>query len=83
MEPDKSLMSSFKKRGDNQITSLEILSIALGKLSCNTSFFLIEHSVFAGWSTFAEELQSRDVVIWSDNSGAEAATRRGKQCIAM
>ena len=80
MEPDKSLMSSFKKRGDNQITSLEILSIALGELSYNMSFFLIEHSVFAGLSTFAEELQSRDVVIWSDNSGAESATRRGKHC---
>ena len=31
MQPSEKIMCSFKKRGDNQITSLEILSIALGE----------------------------------------------------
>ena len=47
------------RRGDNQITSLEILSIALGI------------------STFAKEIEGRNLIIWSDNTGAESATRKG------
>ena len=35
MQPSEKIMRSFKKRGDNQITSLEILSIALGKYKYN------------------------------------------------
>jgi len=33
--------------------------------------------LFAGISTFADHLQGRNVVIWSDNTGAEAATKTG------
>ena len=47
------------RRGDNQITSLEILSIALGI------------------STFAKEIEGRNLIIWSNNTGAESATRKG------
>ena len=59
MQPDEKQLGFFKKRGDNQIMSLELLSIALGV------------------STWADLLEGRDLVIWSDNSGAEAATRSG------
>ena len=31
----------------------------------------------SGVSTFNDELKGRNVVIWSDNSGAEHATRKG------
>ena len=44
----------FQQRADKQITSLEILAIAVGL------------------STFEVELAGRKVVLWSDNSGAEA-----------
>ena len=59
MLPSDSLMESFKKRGDKQITSLEIVSIALGI------------------SSFAHLIRGRRLVIWSDNKGAECATRKG------
>ena len=35
------------------------------------------HVLMIGVSTFDEELRGRNVVIWSDNSGAEHATRKG------
>jgi len=59
MKPDSLLMSSFHERGDKQIMTLEVLSIALGV------------------STFASEIAGRNLVIWSDNTGAVAATRKG------
>jgi len=31
----------------------------------------------AGLSTFAGEIAGRNLVVWSDNTGAEAATRKG------
>ena len=34
-------------------------------------------SIALGVSTWADLLEGRDLVIWSDNSGAEAATRSG------
>lgn len=52
-------MKAFKRRRDNQIMGLELLSIAYGL------------------STFADSLRDRDVVIFSDNTGAEHATQRG------
>ena len=58
-EPPDVILNSFMKRGDNQITSLEILSIALGI------------------STFANEIAGRNLIIWSGNTGAESATRKG------
>lgn len=33
----------------------------------------------SGLSSFAEEIAGRNVVVWSDNTGAEAATRKGGQ----
>ena len=59
MQPDAKQLSYFTKRGDNQIMSLELLSIALGI------------------STWSNQIEGRDLVIWSDNTGAEAATRKG------
>ena len=59
MEPEESVLSNFRRRGDNQIMSLELLSIALGVCS------------------FAQRLAGRNVVIWSDNTGAEIATEKG------
>ena len=58
-EPPDVILNAFMRRGDNQITSLEILSIALGI------------------STFAKEIEGRNLIIWSDNTGAESATRKG------
>ena len=59
MEPAASTMQLFQSRRDNQITSLEILSIALGV------------------STFEATLSGREVLIFSDNKGAEGACRKG------
>ena len=85
MQPSKKIMCSFKKRGDNQITSLEILSIALGEYKYEFTHAVI-HALIAcvtGISSFAKELEGRDLVIWSDNSGAESATRRGVHCFSI
>ena len=57
--PRQEIMQQFLQRKDKQITTLEILAIAIGL------------------STFADELQGRKVVVWSDNTGAESAARKG------
>ena len=57
--PSPAVMAAFNKRSDWQITTLEIMALAIGL------------------STFADKLRNRKVVIWSDNSGAEASTRKG------
>ena len=57
--PSEAVLSSFKARMDNQITSTEMLSISLGL------------------STFEKELRGRKVIVYSDNRGAEQATRKG------
>ena len=49
------IVSSFRRRRDNQIMGLELLSISLGLC------------------TFAELIRGRNVVVHSDNTGAEAA----------
>ena len=59
-EPPREVLTFFKKRGGNQIMSLELLSIAYGI------------------STFAEQLQGKNVVIFSGNTGAEAALAKGE-----
>jgi hypothetical protein len=78
MEPDSLLMESFKRRGDNQIMSLEILSISLGtplhQLSCLRH---VAVPVLSGISVFASKIKQKKLVIWSDNTAAEAATRKG------
>ena len=78
MEPPPELFASWQACKDNQIMGLEILSIALGGLCdlCHTYVRFIT-LVIPGFSTFAEELCGRDVVIWSDNTGAEHAVDKG------
>ena len=62
-EPSEKVLSCFRSRGDNQIMSLELLSIAYG------------------FSSFEEVLKGRNIVIFSDNTGAEAATSKGTNCL--
>ena len=38
---------------------------------------MIALRLVAGLSTFAGEIAGRNLVVWSDNTGAEAATRKG------
>ena len=57
-EPSAGLVSFFRQRRDNQIMSLEVLSVAYGI------------------PTFSEYLQGRDVVIFFENAGAEAAVAK-------
>ena len=57
--PRPEIAQQFQERQDKQITTLEILAIAIGL------------------STFAVELEGRKVIVWSDNTGAESATRNG------
>ncbi len=58
-EPSVELLARFKERADKQITSLEMLAIAVGL------------------SSFADLLHGRKVLLYSDNKGAEGATRKG------
>ena len=56
MEPPESLMRFFQKRGDKQITSLEILAIALGistfsDLIANRKLFVFSDNIGAERST--------------------------------
>lgn len=73
-------MQSFKKRGDNQIMCLEILSIAFGEFAdgavVSVRTYLVS-SARIGLSALCDLLRERDVIIWSDNRGAEYATAKG------
>ena len=79
MEPTHDVLGMFYESGDNQIMSLELLAIALGLLAIYTAFtiLVIFAALFKGISTFADEISGQNVVIYSDNTGAEAATRKG------
>ena len=59
LKPPASLLECFRRRGDNQIMGLELLSISLGLC------------------TFSDLIRGRNIVVHSDNTGAEAAIRRG------
>ena len=59
MEPYPQTLKGFRKRGDNHIMSLELLSIGLGL------------------SSFESKIKGRNIMIFSDNTGAEHATRKG------
>ena len=80
-EPPQVIMQSFRRRSDNQIMCLEILSIAFGMLP----FRLIRAGracvwygvANAGLSTLCDLIRERNVIIWSDNRGAECATAKG------
>ena len=78
MPPPDELLQSWKPRRENQIMGLEIVSIALGARCRVAATGPGNCSVHAtGVSSFAEELRNRDCVVWSDNSGAEHALRKG------
>ena len=45
---------------------------------CDNQIMALETMAIAlGLSTFEEELEQRSVIVYSDNKGAEAATRKG------
>lgn len=78
--PGENLMSVFKKRGDNQIVGLEMLAIGISNNHFHDTRCAYDRCVFfpgLGLSTFHEELQGQRVVIWSDNTAAECAIRKG------
>ena len=76
--PSHRLMSRFASRSDNQITSLELLAIAVRpsfvRCACCLPLVL---ACQVGLSTFEREVAGRRLVLYSDNSGAEASTRKG------
>ena len=71
------MVNWFHKRADAQIMGLELLSIALGNCSCIIYQGFCKTPVFAGISSFAALIEHRNVVIWSDNVGAECSYRKG------
>lgn len=78
--PGEQLMQFFKERRDNQIVGLEMLAIGTHGHSGTGTFVHYRSSLlFAGLglSTFHEELKGQRVVIWSDNTAAEYAIRKG------
>ena len=57
---------------------LEILAIALGEQGGRpdlTGFYCVQ--ILTGVSSFTRQLEGRNIVIWSDNTGAESVIRRG------
>ena len=46
-------------------------------MTCSPLLRRLRAALHTGVSTFQEKLRGRKVVIWSDNSGAEYATRKG------
>ena len=77
------VMSSFHYREDNQVASLEILSIAFGMAAsvcvCVCVYALRVHSCCCpGLSTFAHKLKGRNVCVHSDSTGAQHATSKGR-----
>ena len=54
--PPAEVVNGFRRRNDNQIMGLELLSISLGLC------------------TFADLIRSRNVVVHSDNTGAEVCS---------
>jgi hypothetical protein len=71
------MVNWFHKRADAQIMGLELLSIALGDTSCIRHHLSGVVPVFAGISSFAPLIEHRNMVIWSDNVGAECSYRKG------
>ena len=74
------ILQYFKPRGDNQIGSLEILAIALA-VSTFPGAPRRRASALASAGTassvIADLLRDRQVDLYSDNSGAEAAAKKG------
>ena len=57
---------------------LEIVSIALGTASFHRCVSCVAPMPPTGFGSFASLLMGRNVVVWSDNSGAENAVKKGK-----
>ena len=81
--PSPSVLQQFAKRDDGQITSLEILAIALGAQFCYPCHvpqlsWLVCGVYVSGISTFGWALRGRRLLIFSDNKGAEHATQKGR-----
>ena len=77
--PSEKVLASFKRRKDDQIMALELLSIAFGSDPLCT--FCAAYSYFllcAGLSTFQTTIEGRDLRVYSDNVGAEHAVKKGK-----
>ena len=77
-EPPRHLLKTWKARKDSQIMGLEVLSVALGAPPPHCSAHLCLAGCGAvGLSTFHDKIRGRDIVIWSDNAGAEHSMRKG------
>ena len=76
METPKEIMESFLPRKDSQIMGQTIVSIALGGDTIATPC-LHKQSAVPGLSSFSHRIRGRDIVVYSDNAGAEWAVRRG------
>ena len=81
METPKEIMESLLPRKDSQIMGQEIVSIALGENKVATPC-LQNQSAMPGLSSFSHKIRGRDVVVYSDNAGAEWAVRRGSRRVA-
>ena len=78
MAPKEELLSSWIARKDNQIMGLELLSIALGASGNDVLSCLCAASLHVpGVSSFSSRLRGKNVIIHSDNAGAEHALRKG------
>ncbi len=69
--PADKVMRRFTQRRDGQITSLEILAIAVGLSTFSRWQFAYEPADVSLWGCSVRELAGRKVVVYSDNSGAE------------
>ena len=81
MRPPMELMSTFKPRKDAQIMGLEVLSVALGMCLQLLAYSSPLAAGLPGLSTFHDKIKGRDIVIWSDNAGAEHSLRKGAPSI--
>ena len=75
-QPSAALLSKLQSRDDNQIMSLEACRAGINWMSRRGHLTLHARQVMAisvGLSTFADLLHDRKVVVFSDNTGAEAS----------
>ena len=75
--PSRAVMRRFLEREDNQIMGLEMVAIALGAtppphLAKHRGRHARASISWAGLLTFAAKLHKRKVIVYSDNTGAEA-----------
>ena len=78
--PADDIMASLKKRNDNQIGPLSRAPSLVSRapptrLPCAGALETL--AIALGLSTFLPRLVGRNVILYGDNTGAEAATRKG------